>query len=343
MEVGVDDGKFYGGWKGKFGLNLQAVCDAKHRFTYISLQHPTSASDYLAFVTSSLYGQLTEGEGQPAGNCLYGDNALAIPFQAMSNGPKDSYNFYHLQVRINIECAFGILTNRWRLHKTPLSAKISISRINALISCLCKLHIFCIDNGNARPPERYSHDPLTLMDFMDSDEPDDSESPHPLGLLGGGEHFADVGGGGREQLRLPHRRLEPNNAQSELLQNSMLRHIAEMDIHHPCPFEYIYWFIIFYLSLLSLALPTSSFTFPKCVMSTKHGMFLFFGVVSSISFSNLCLFSCNFSFLSSNSCTFFDNAFLYMCFCLPDSSNIFNSNSTQAPSKTPIVSSNSLQ
>ena len=41
--------------KGKFGLNLQAVCNAKCQFTYISLQHPTSASDYLAFVTSSLH------------------------------------------------------------------------------------------------------------------------------------------------------------------------------------------------------------------------------------------------------------------------------------------------
>ena len=37
VEVGVDDGKFYGGWKGKFGLNLQAICDAKCQFTYISL------------------------------------------------------------------------------------------------------------------------------------------------------------------------------------------------------------------------------------------------------------------------------------------------------------------
>ena len=29
---------------------------------------------------------------------------------------------------------------------------------------------------------------------MDSDESNDSESPHPIGLLGGGEHFADVSG-----------------------------------------------------------------------------------------------------------------------------------------------------
>ena len=163
-----------------------------------------------------------EGEGLPAGYCLYGDNTyvnesyMAVPFQATSNGPKDSYNFYHSQVTINIECAFGILTNQWHLLKTLLSAKFSISQFNALISCLCKLHNFCIDNGNATPPERYSNDPLTLMDFMDSDESDYSKSPRPLGLLGGWEHFANVSGGHREQLRLSCHRLEPNNVQSEL-------------------------------------------------------------------------------------------------------------------------------
>ena len=98
MEVGVDDRKFYCGRKGKFSLNLQAVCDARRWFTCISLQHPTSASDYFAFITSSLYRQLIEGEGLPQGYCLYGDNAyvnesyMAVPFQATTNGPKDSYN-----------------------------------------------------------------------------------------------------------------------------------------------------------------------------------------------------------------------------------------------------------
>ena len=51
---------------------------------------------------------------------------------------------------------------------------------------------------------------------MDSDESGDLESPCPLGLLGGGEHFANVGGGRREQLRLSHHRCQPNNAQLEL-------------------------------------------------------------------------------------------------------------------------------
>ena len=104
QKVGVDSGKFFCGRKGKFGLNLLRVCDSMRRFTYISIQHPASASDYLAFVTSSLYVQFTEGEGLPKGFCLYGDNAyvndtyMAVPFPNTSNGPRDSYNYYHSQV-----------------------------------------------------------------------------------------------------------------------------------------------------------------------------------------------------------------------------------------------------
>ena len=158
-KVGVDSGKFYCGRKGKFGLNMQGVCDARWRFTYISAQHPASASDYLAFVTSLLYQKLTEGTGLPDGYCLYGDNAyinemyMTVPFPNTSSGPKDAYNYYQSQVRINIECAFGVLTNRWRLLKSPLSANSPINHMNAFLLCLCKIHNFCIDNGNATPPE----------------------------------------------------------------------------------------------------------------------------------------------------------------------------------------------
>ena len=126
-EVGVDCRKFLCGPKRKFGLNLQGICDARRRFTYISIQHPASASDYLAYVTSALYGHLTNDDtALPNGYCLYGDNAyvndtyMAVPYPMISSGSKDAYNFYHSQVRINIECTFGILVNRWRILKTLL-------------------------------------------------------------------------------------------------------------------------------------------------------------------------------------------------------------------------------
>ena len=116
--VGVDSGKFYCGRKCKFGLSLQGVCDAHQCFTYISVQHPASASDYLSFITSSLYQQLTHGSGLPNGYCLYGDNAyvnesyMSVPYPNTSSGPRDADNYYQSQVHINIQCAFGVLMNR---------------------------------------------------------------------------------------------------------------------------------------------------------------------------------------------------------------------------------------
>ena len=196
QNVGVDTGKFYCSRKGKFGLNLQGVCDACRQFLFISVQHPASALDYLAFIMSSLYQQLTQGSRLPTGYCLYGDNAyvnesyMSVPFPSTSSGPKDTYNYYHSQVRISIECAFGVLTNQWRLLKFPLSAQISINRINALISCLCKIHNFCTDNGNSKPPQWYEHNRLTLMDFVNN--PENDNDPRPLGLLGGSEQSSDI-------------------------------------------------------------------------------------------------------------------------------------------------------
>ena len=53
---------------------------------------------------------------------------------------------------------------------------------------------------------------------------------------------------------------------------------------------------VVYFNLFVTTLPISSFTIPKCVTSTKRGIFLFFGVVSLISYSSFRLFSCNSSF-----------------------------------------------
>ena len=103
-KVGVDSGRFYCGQKAKLGLNLQGVCDAHHRFTYISVQHPALASDYLSFVTASLYQQLMEGSGLPNSYCLYRDNAyvsktyMSVPFPNMSSNPRDAYNYYQSQL-----------------------------------------------------------------------------------------------------------------------------------------------------------------------------------------------------------------------------------------------------
>ena len=108
------------------------MCDHKRRFLDINIAHPVSASNYLAFGTS-LMCKLLETPGFLAkGVTTYGDNAYfsspytISPFKAISSGPRDAYNFYHSQIRINIEYAFGMLINRWALLRTPIPINISI-------------------------------------------------------------------------------------------------------------------------------------------------------------------------------------------------------------------------
>ena len=99
----------------KFGLNLQATCDSKNKFLNISIKYSGSCSDFVAFDTSDFRRRL-DGDGFLHNSLyLFGDNAyvnsryMATPYANVSRGTKDAYNFYHSQLRINIECSFGIL------------------------------------------------------------------------------------------------------------------------------------------------------------------------------------------------------------------------------------------
>jgi hypothetical protein len=119
-ESAVGARKFWCGRKHKYSLNCQAICDARGKFLDMSLVMPGSSSDVLAFESSTIYQQLEGGLLAP-GLCLFGDNAyinssyMATPFSSVSGGSKDAYNFYHSQLRINIECAFGRFVHRWSI------------------------------------------------------------------------------------------------------------------------------------------------------------------------------------------------------------------------------------
>ena len=61
---------------------------------------------------------------------LFGDNAylntpyMATPFTNVAGDAnlvaKDSYNFYHLHLQIQVECAFGMLVQRWGLLRVAM-------------------------------------------------------------------------------------------------------------------------------------------------------------------------------------------------------------------------------
>lgn len=93
---------------------------------------------------------------------LFGDNAylntsyMATPFPNVAGNEdmksKDNYNFYHSQLRIRVECAFGMLVQKWGILRMAMPRNLSIKKIIAMVNALAKLHNFCIDEHDI--PER---------------------------------------------------------------------------------------------------------------------------------------------------------------------------------------------
>ena len=167
----------------------------------------------------------------------------------LPSGPRDAFNFYHSQVRINIECAFGMLVHRWGILRRAIPMRITVAKTTALVMALCKLHNFCIDeNDNGITPptaddnlEIALHGGFDLSAFNtstngddDSDEIcDEIEYQHDRdrldSLLDGGAHFDDVP---RNQRRSLMGRQRARAAQP-LPYKVMLTYVAEQGFQRP--------------------------------------------------------------------------------------------------------------
>jgi hypothetical protein len=122
---------------------------------------------------------------------------MATPYAAVSGGTKDAYNFYHSQLRIRIECTFGILTHRWAILRSAIPVNIRIEKTVALVVALAKLHNYCINANDNDISANTARDKWTskingavpLVRVEGHDE--GSTDAVPERLLHSGEHFDD--------------------------------------------------------------------------------------------------------------------------------------------------------
>jgi DDE superfamily endonuclease len=167
-KAGLGTKKLYCGRKHKFGLNCQVVSDRRGRILDISLVTGGATADCLAFEASGLYKQL-EKNLLHNGLVIFGDNAylntmyMATPYTNVAGGSKDNYNYYHSQLRIWVECCFGMLTQKWGILQTALPPNMSIRRCVALVTALAKLHNFCIDQKDGGINKLMVNNPLDLQ------------------------------------------------------------------------------------------------------------------------------------------------------------------------------------
>jgi hypothetical protein len=240
-DAGCGRRKFFCGRKGKFGLNCQAVSDVRGRILDLSIGLPGASSDCIAFEGSDLYQRLEEGLLMN-GLVLFGDNAylntryMVTPFPNVSSGCKDDYNFFHSQVRIRVECAFGQLVSRWGILRSAIPCNITIVRTVALVNCLARIHNFCIDEVEKGKDIKESNDtlPADLAHMMNGPKgyvpmisDDIHDVPIPYEIMEGGNHFDDCPRSTRRSRRVD---VVANN---ELPRTILLHHV--MDSHKTRP------------------------------------------------------------------------------------------------------------
>jgi hypothetical protein len=227
--------KFFCGRKHKFGLNMQGTCDSEGRFIDVSIGHPASTSDFLAFSTSKFHKKIESPGFLAPGLRIFGDLAyvnsafMMTPFKNVKSGAKDNFNFYHSQLRINIECAFGMFVGRWGILRRALPKSMGLRKVTSLTFCLCRLHNFCLTqrgsmNKNLSKP--LASDSLEIMAHGGIEVSDMVNGPEPL--LHGGDHNDDT----TATLRQQYRRVAGGGG---CQRDAIVRSIAKSGYERPTP------------------------------------------------------------------------------------------------------------
>ena len=144
-----------------YAINCQVGCDAQRRVTYLSIMCPGATPDILAHIAGPLHAAILAGRvdkkwqfiGDAAFPTEYEQHpaAFLIPFtrsglrDALTRVDRDSFNFYHSQLRIVIECVFGMLVNKFRVLSRALETT-SLKRAVLTFRACCALHNFIIND-----------------------------------------------------------------------------------------------------------------------------------------------------------------------------------------------------
>ena len=131
---------------------------------------------------------------------ILGDNAYAngnfmvSPYRGATAGINDDFNFFHSQLRITIERAFGMLVRRFSLLRRAMPASIPIRNKMAIVLAICKLHNYLMPSTGV-PSEENMHKEIGKAAAKKGNNATDglvNEEGLPDGLLGAGDQADDA-------------------------------------------------------------------------------------------------------------------------------------------------------
>ncbi|XP_072400625.1 uncharacterized protein [Diabrotica undecimpunctata] len=150
-----DSGSMYFNYKDYFSIVLMAVADTKYRFVYVDVGSYGKECDSSIFKRSKLWKSIDSGSPPlPEEKLLPGTESPKIPYFFVGDEAfglhrhllrlfggkrltveKRVFNYRLCRARRYVECAFGILSNKWRIFHRPINVQphFAVLIVNACI------------------------------------------------------------------------------------------------------------------------------------------------------------------------------------------------------------------
>lgn len=163
-------GTMFYNYKDFYSIVLQAVADANGRFIFVDVGGFGKQSDGGTFRSTRLYQMMVKGKlGIPPDTALpntsdplpyvfIGDEAYPLlkhllkPYSRQNLNPDTEYfNSRFSRARRIIECAFGIISAKWRILWKPIETDENFA--DNIVKCICVLHNTIFDLENPTLPE----------------------------------------------------------------------------------------------------------------------------------------------------------------------------------------------
>lgn len=160
-------GSMYFNYKHFHSVVLLAVVDSNYKFMYIDVGSFGKEADSTIYQNSSFYNALETGslnipkpekvteDLRPLPYVFVGDEAFGISVNMMRPYPGNHltktqriFNYRLSRARRFVECAFGILSSKWRIFHRPMNLKYH--NCVAVIKACCALHNYVRDRDGVR-------------------------------------------------------------------------------------------------------------------------------------------------------------------------------------------------
>lgn len=185
-------------YKGYNSIVLLALVDSKYRFVYVDIGAYGRECDSTIFQNTKLYELLLQhrlpipapkplpGLHTPVPYVFIADEGLPLISNLMRpysgkhlNIDQRVFNYRLSRARRNVECAFGILANKWRIFHRPLNVKYAFAI--DIIKARCVLHNFVVSrDGSKMSDELYIDD--SLLDLHLQQTIDDFSIANPVNI-----------------------------------------------------------------------------------------------------------------------------------------------------------------